>query len=133
MNTRIKQALCVGASLVALMFSSATQAQTQRVITVENMCAKPVRLYVSHADGFRNWHVHGPYIMGAFEGPNHLRDNGVVLTQSENHDLYIYAESLDGRRVWSGNHGFWYGGLVFNMTKVTLNMVDGGLRFRLLC
>jgi len=133
MNTRIKHLSFIGASVVALMCSTAAQAQAKRYISIDSVCSKAIRLYVSHADGYRNWHVHGPYALGAYEGPTKLRDSGVVLTQTENHEMYIYAESTDGSYVWSGDHGFEYGGLTYNMKKANASLVDGEFRVKLTC
>ena len=116
MNTHIKHVSSLCACIAALMVSTAAHAQVQRYISIDSVCGKAMRVYVSHADGVRNWHVHG-----------------IVLTQSDDHDLYVYAESLDGSRFWSGDYGFQHAGMVFNMVKAPASLVDGELRFKLRC
>jgi hypothetical protein len=130
----MKKALMYSASLLMIVGStSQAQAQVKRYISVDSHCSKPLRFYVSHADGYRNWHVHGPYDFAAYEGPTRLKNNNVVLTQTENHDLYIYAESMDGRTVWEGNYNFDYNGLQFSMMKANLSIQGGELRVKLTC
>lgn len=125
--------MAASAAVFALLGQGQAFAQTKRYISVDSRCSKPLLLYISHADGYRNWHVHGPFSFGAYEGPTNLRDGGVVLTQSDDHELYIYAESLDGTSTWGGSHHFNYRGLSFGMMKAPMNLVNGDVRINLTC
>lgn len=124
----------------ALTLSSMTvmvapaQAQIRRYISFENACNRAVRIYISHADGYRNWHPHGPFELSANEGPIRLEANGVTLTQTENHDLYFYAESLDGAEVWDGNdHTATYNNINYRMRRAVVEINGGWLNARLTC
>jgi hypothetical protein len=119
--------------VLAVLSHGDVQAQVKRNISIDSNCPKALRLYISHADGYRNWHVHGPFQFAPNEGPTKLKDNGVVLTQSENHDLYVYAESLDGKTSWSGDYSFEFNGLTFGMMKAALSLVNGEVRVNLTC
>ncbi len=78
--------------------------ETQRRIVFDNRCNAPIRLLVRHADGYRNWHIHGWYDLDPHEVTG-LTSNGTRLTQSDNHTLYFYAESSDNRGyLWNGDH-----------------------------
>lgn len=110
------------------------EAQVRRFIAFENTCNFPIRVYISHADGHRNWHPHGPFIIPANEGPTRLEANGVTLTQTENHELYFYAESLNASRVWEGNdHTVTYNGVTFRMRRAYVEIDGGWLNARLTC
>jgi hypothetical protein len=110
------------------------EAQVRRYIAFENSCDVPVRVYVSHADGYRNWHAHGPFIIEPYRGAIRLEANGVTLTQTENHDLYFYAESLDGSRIWDGrDHTAGYNGVNYRMRRAYVEVEGGWLNARLTC
>jgi hypothetical protein len=130
---QIAKCVCPAVVLLALMTPNHADAQVRRNISIDSNCAKPLRIYISHADGYRNWHVHGPFEFSAYEGPTRLRVDDVVLTQTENHDLYIYAEALDGSSIWSGNQNFEYRGMTYSMTKAALTVVNGEARVNLTC
>jgi hypothetical protein len=117
----------------AVFYGSLAHAQDRPYISVDNDCEKPLRLYIQHADRYRNWHPHGPYIFAANEGPRRLEDNGVTLTQLTNHDLYYYAELLDGSGSWSGDYKVKYDGRILRMKKANPNLVNGQLRITLSC
>ena len=126
--------LCVLACL-AIGIPATAQAQVRRYISFENRCNSPVRIYISHADGWRNWHPHGPFIMEARQGPIRLEANRITLTQTENHDLYFYAEALDGSGdVWEGNdHVATYNGVTYRMRRATVTVTGGWLNASLIC
>lgn len=110
------------------------EAQVRRFIAFENTCNFPVRVYISHADGYRNWHPHGPFVIQAREGPIRLEANNVTLTQTENHELYFYAESLDGNRFWDGSdHTATYNGVNYRMRRANVEIEGGWLNARLTC
>jgi len=113
---------------------TAAQAQVRRYISFENRCNSAIRLYISHADGWRNWHPHGPFIIQGRQGPIRLEANGITLTQTENHDLYFYAESLDGGGVWEGtDHVATYNGVTYRMRRATVSVTGGWLNASLTC
>lgn len=121
------------ASALALLAVPA-EAQVRRYIAFENTCNVAIRVYISHADGYRNWHAHGPFVIQAHEGPIRLEANGLTLTQTENHDLYFYAESLDGRRIWDGrDHTATYHGVNYRMRRAYVEVDGGWLNARLTC
>lgn len=110
------------------------EAQVKRYISFQNDCGTAIRVYVSHADGYRNWHAHGPFIIQAYEGPIRLEANGVTLTQTENHEFYFYAESLDGRRVWEGrDYTAILNGVTYRMRRASVEVDGGWLNARLTC
>ena len=112
----------------------AAQAQVRRTITFENDCVLPVRIFISHADGWRNWHSHGPFVLSAYEGPNTLTVDGRTLVQSDDHDLYYYAESLDGTEIWDGSvHTALYNGVTYLMRRAGVTLSNGSLNTRLTC
>jgi hypothetical protein len=119
------------AGSLAMQVESA-QAQVRRYITFTNGCRFNVRFYVSHADGWRNWHVHGPFEFAAWDGPRRLEANGITLTQTENHDLYVYAEDSRGG-TWEGDHVYEYQGTMYRMMRATTTVSGGELRVRLTC
>ena len=108
-------------------------AQVKRYISLDSFCSRAVRIYISHADGVRNWHVHGPYNFAAYEGPTRLNNNGVTLTQTEGHEIYFFAESIDGSKQWQGSYNFEFNGISYPMQKATLSIVGGELRVKLSC
>lgn len=123
-------------SLAALAVGSSgpAQAQIRRFIAFESGCDRPVRLYISHADGYRNWHAHGPFVLSAYQRPIRLEAGGVTLSQTDNHDLYFYAESLDGAHVWEGtDHRATYNGVTYNMRRAPVSLSGGWLNARLTC
>jgi len=107
----------------------------RRYISFENGCDHAVRIYISHADGHRNWHAHGPFELQANQDPIRLEANGITLTQSANHDLYFYGESLDGSGVWDGaDHTATYNGATYRMRRAEVEVLDNGwLNARLTC
>jgi hypothetical protein len=123
----------LAASALALPASPA-EAQVRRYIAFENTCNFPVRVYISHADGYRNWHAHGPFIIPPREGPIRMEANGVTLTQTEDHELYFYAESLDASRIWDGSdHTVTYNGVNYWMRRANVEVDGGWLNARLTC
>ncbi|MBU6167004.1 MAG: hypothetical protein KGQ52_12890 [Alphaproteobacteria bacterium] len=121
------------AALLAAFVSYPANAQLRRTISFDNNCAKGVRVWISHADGYRNWHVHGPFNYSSMEGPTRLEDNGVTLTQTDDHAVYIYAESVDGRTVWEGDYPQQFQGTRFNMMKANTSIRNGQLYISLTC
>jgi len=110
------------------------EAQLRRFISFENACNFPVRVYISHADGYRNWHAHGPFIIQPYEGAIRLEANGVTLTQTENHELYFYAESLDASISWGGtDHTVTHNGVNYRMRRAYVEVDGGWLNARLTC
>jgi len=108
--------------------------QIRRYISFQNSCGTAIRLYISHADGYRNWHVHGPFVIQAYGGPIRLEANNITLTQTENHDLYFYAESLDGSGVWEGTeHSASLNGVTYRMRRAAVTVTGGWLNARLTC
>ena len=121
------------ASALALSARPA-EAQVKRYIAFENTCNFPVRVYISHADGYRNWHAHGPFIIQPNQGPIRLEANGVTLTQTENHDLYFYGESLDGRLIWGGrDHTIALHGVNYRMRRASVAVEGGWLNALITC
>jgi hypothetical protein len=121
------------ASTLALPAFSA-ETQVTRFIAFENTCYFPIRVYISHADGYRNWHAHGPFIIQANQGPIRLEANGVTLRQTDDHELYFYAESLDASRIWAGNdHSVNYNGVNYRMRRANVEVEGGWLNARLAC
>lgn len=109
-------------------------AQVRRFISFENRCNRAVRIYISHADGYRNWHVHGPFVIQAFEGPTRLEANGVTLTQTDDHELYFYAESVDGTMSVTGSdHLATYLGVTYRMRRANVTVTGGWLNAVLTC
>jgi len=110
------------------------KAQVRRYLAFENTCDVPVRVYISHADGYRNWHPHGPFIIQPHRGPIRLEANGVTLTQTENHDLYFYAESLAGDLIWEGrDHTAIFNGVNYRMRRAIVEVEGGWLNARITC
>ncbi len=109
------------------------EAQVKRYIAFENSCNVPIRVYISHADGYRNWHAHGPFILQPQRGPIRLEANGVTLTQTEGHDLYFYAESLDGDLIWRGDYITVYQGVNYRMRRADVEVDGGWLNARIAC
>lgn len=104
---------------------TAATAQTQRDIMIENQCYKPLRIWISHADGWRNWHGHGPFDFSGNEPAIRIRANGRILTQRDDHRLYIYGETLDGSEIWDGDFPNTVNGVSYNMREVNYS-VDRG-------
>jgi hypothetical protein len=127
----------VAAILIAATVGTTTtaQAQVRRFISFENTCNHQVRVYISHADGWRNWHPHGPFIVPPFSSPMRLEANGITLTQTEGHDLYFYAESLDGSGLlWDGSdHVATFAGVSYTMRRAPVAVNGGWLNVRLTC
>ena len=135
MKASFKSAIAAVA-LAALNVGAAApaQAQVRRYITFENACGLPVRLYVSHADGYRNWHAHGPFVLSAYQGATRLDANGIILTQTEDHDLYFYAETTNGTVIWDGTaHAASFNGVTYMMRRAPVAVVGGELGTRLTC
>lgn len=115
--------LCaVVSTMIAPVSAANAQSYVLRYIMIENACYKPLRIWVNHADGWRNWHVHGPYEFSAYENAIRLSDNGTTLTQRDDHNLYVYAESLDGSSIWSGDYAVMYRGAQYNMMPVNFSI-----------
>ena len=124
----------VSIAAVAVGSAGPAEAQVRRYISFQSSCDRPVRLYISHADGYRNWHAHGPFLLGAYQAPIRLEANGITLTQTENHDLYFYAESLDGNDLWEGtDHAATFNGVTYNMRRAPVTVSGGWLNAHLTC
>jgi len=128
------KAALMSACVVLASAPTVASAQVKRYISFENDCPYPVRIYISHADGWRNWHPHGPFVLDGNEGPIRLEADGVTLTQSDDHELYFYAERLDGNGVWDGeDHWATYNGIEYGMRKANVTVNGGWLNARLTC
>lgn len=116
----------IALSAVASLTPVAAQAQDLRPIMVENLCHKPVRLWINHADGYRNWHSHGDYYLSGYKSSTYLEDRGVRLKQLTDYGLYFYAESTDGNTAWDG-------GFATNVNGYTLPMRKAAYSVRYAC
>lgn len=107
MISTLRIALPAAALAACFGMTSATPneagAQASRFIYIYNNCRRPIQLFVHHADQYRNWHPHGWYHYRPYEG-TYIEANGVRLSQLEDHDLYIYAETTDNQATgrWQG-------------------------------
>ena len=126
----------VGFMLAAILgtpLATAADAQTQRRIVFDNRCNAPIRLLVRHADGYRNWHIHGWYDLDPHEVTG-LTSNGTRLTQSDNHTLYFYAESSDNRGyLWNGDHNEEWRGTTYGFRAARVVAEGNLLRTRITC
>jgi hypothetical protein len=131
-NQCIALGACVALLLVA--WTEPVRAQMRREIVFTNDCRRPVRILVHHADGYQNWHPHGWYYLPAFTSST-LRDRGVVLTQSDGHDLYYYAEPTDGSSgAWEGNDAsVMHEGVRYSLLRANATVRGGSLNVRLTC
>lgn len=120
-------------TLVAAGMASAAQAEIRRPIQVQSVCDRPLRIMISHADGYRNWHPHGWWVFQPKEGPKSLAVEGRVLTQLEDHELYFYAESTDGTFSWEGGTFVNFNGTRYPMRKATTVVERGNLVLILNC
>lgn len=116
-------------AILVLSFDSGAFAQNSpnRYITFQNNCRWAVRLWVYHADGWRNWHPHGPFELSAYSGPTRLLAGNTYLTQSDGHNLYYYAETLGRTRTWDGNQQVAYNGITYNMRLAEVGIQNGNL------
>ena len=104
MKFKLFTALAVALSTFAVAAPSTAQAQELRPIMVRNACYKQVRLWIHHADAWRNWHPHGSFLINGNAAATYLTASGVRLMQMTDHDLYFYAEATDGSGTWDGDH-----------------------------
>lgn len=92
------------AAATSAIVPTAAQAQDLRPIMIQNNCYKPIRMWVNHADGWRNWYSHGTFNFAGYEPSLYLTANGVRLLQRDDHKLYFYAETTDGGLIWQGSY-----------------------------
>ncbi|NBC36082.1 hypothetical protein GTZ99_05865 [Novosphingobium sp. FSY-8] len=124
----------IGASLFA---ATAADAAPRRKIYIKNACNRPLQVLVHHADGWRNWHPHAWYQYEPGEGSYVNNSDGEKLTQMDDHDLYMYAETTDDRRTlrWEGGgpEVTWRGATYTTMKMNTSVDRDGDRVVRLTC
>jgi hypothetical protein len=120
-------------SVLGTAIPANAQAQELRPIMVENLCRKPIRLWINHADGYRNWHSHGSYFITAYQGSTYLEDRGVRLKQLTDHGLYFYAESTDGNTVWDGQFNTPVNGFDLPMRKANYSYRYATYHIQLTC
>ncbi len=104
-----------------------------RPIMIQNDCGKSVRLWINHADGYRNWHSHGPYDFASYKAAVYLEDRNVRLKQRGDHSLYFYAESLDGAKIWEGGFQTYVNGVDLPMQKAPYSLHYAAYLIRLTC
>ena len=119
-------------SAFATFTPASAQAQEVRPILVQNNCHRPVRLWINHADGWRNWHPHGEFTLPAYSS-TYLEDNRVRLSQRTDHDLYIYAETLNGDVTWQGNQMTVVNGFNLPMRTINYSLQYAAYRVELTC
>ena len=140
MNFNIFQRLTrVALPATALLFGTVAPApaqQLRREIWVENACKHSVRLLIHHADGYRNWHPHAWFNLAANTSTALRSTDNVILTQSDGHQLYIYATTTDGDHGhrWEGNDtSVQWEGWPYNLRQVPQTVVGGRVVVRLTC
>lgn len=110
-------------------------AQAKREITFNNECNHSVRILVHHADGYRNWHPHAWFYFKAYESGSFISNENVRLTQSDDHELYFYAEATDGSgKYWEGDDTYvvWEG-IRYGLTKAKQVVRQGRTSVTLAC
>jgi hypothetical protein len=122
-----------GFAAILASFSTAAQAQLQRRIIIQNDCNSAIRLLIRHADGYRNWHMHGWVNIDPYETTG-LTSRGQRLTQSDNHTLYFYAESTDSRGyLWDGDQYHEWNGVNYGLRRANVTAQGTELRTRITC
>jgi hypothetical protein len=131
---KIKLLALVALALSPLPAASPALAQSQvlRPILIENLCNRPVNLWVDHSDGWRNWHTHGSFTVGAYAS-TYLSDNGTRLHQRTDHDIYFYAETTNGTVTWDGTYMRNVDGYTLPMRRQSVVLKNGAYAIRLGC
>lgn len=70
---------------------------------VENKCNEPVRVMLHFQDAAKKWHVQGPWTVSANHNTLLLNGKNETLV-SKSVDFYFYARSVEGSKVWRGDH-----------------------------
>jgi hypothetical protein len=129
--------LLVSAASFAMAFAAfapaVAQAQELRPIMVQNNCYKSIRLWIRHADGWRNWHNHGHFVFAGNERALYLTDNGVRLSQRTDHSLYFYAEAINGTGTWHGTIPVNVNGYILQMREANYSLQYGAYQILLTC
>lgn len=132
MKRRALSVLAVVLAALPAVTPAAAQSWTLRPILVENFCHRAINLWVSHADGWRNWHGHGEFTIAGY-GSTYLSDYGVRLTQRTDHDIYYYAETIDGSLTWEGGLNQNVNGYSLPMRQQGYVLRNGAYAIRLTC
>ena len=122
------------ATLIALTVS-VSHAQETRVLFANSLCKYPMRIMVHHKDSQGDHHTHAWYFFAAY-GEDRLAANSVVLRQVVGENLYVYAETLEGRLfVWEGRDAKTiFDGRYYNLRRVPLTVNQRGeLEFKFTC
>jgi hypothetical protein len=122
------------AALIALTVS-VSHAQETRVLYANSLCKYPMRIIVYHKDSQSPHHPHGWYFFKPY-GESRLEDYGVVLRQIVGANLYVYAETTEGRHfVWDGTDArTLFNGVYYNLRRAPLTVNQHGeLEFKFEC
>lgn len=133
-HLKVKIAAALALGMTTFFGSASAQAQTLRPIMIENNCYREIRLWVTHADGWRNWHGHGAYLFSAYEPAIALSDRGTRLMQRDDHNLYFYAEATDGSGVyWGGDYPNTVNGTTYRMRQAEYSIERGAFVVQINC
>ena len=124
--------IALGLSPISTITPALGQSQVLRPILVENFCSRPVNLWVDHADGWRNWHPHGSFRIGAYAS-TYLEAHGIRLNQRTDHDIYFYAESTSGTLTWDGGYNRNVSGYSLPMRRQSTILKNGAFVIQLTC
>ena len=122
--------------LAASFVVAASPAQAvERELYFENACAHPVRVLVSHAYDEDSWDAHGWYEFTGNEDASQLVEDDEPLTQLDDHQMFIYAETTDGSDIfWEGtDHYETFNEISYGMMRPALEVISGDLHVRLVC
>ncbi|GAA4774038.1 hypothetical protein GCM10023219_21790 [Stakelama sediminis] len=110
------------------------QAQVKRQIWVQNACRYPVRFFIRHADGVRNWHNHGWWTFRPYQRATKLTVADVPIVQQEKYAMYFYAEATGGQgHYWEGKDVRMFNGTRYKMRKAKKVMDRGHYTIKLSC
>lgn len=129
--------IAIVATLGAIAFSPVAHAQGRRLLYVQNVCQRPVRIIIINNDSARGQRQHGWYYFNPGEGSYLRSAAGDKLTQLEDQPLYAYSETTDLQKklYWqgSGPEAKQDGGIYRTMSMSMRVDSDGDLLTRLTC
>lgn len=132
MKTKFLALIALALSPIPAATPALAQSQILRPILVENSCRYPVNLWIDHADGWRNWHPHGIFTIGAYAS-RYLQVSGIRVSQRTDHDIFYYAESTGGTLTWDGGFNRYVNGYSLPMRRQSAVFKNGAYLIRLTC